>query len=98
MPKPYIEIRLKDYLKIEEAHDLQKPKTERRDVPSITELAEASGLSLVAFSRMINAKTPRLLNMGALALTIQELRRRGFHANIGNLLVYHEGEEGEGKP
>lgn len=87
-------ITLKSYLDQLEALERSKPPAARRLVPSIDELAGEIGIHRVTLSNIANGNI-RQLNLETGGRIITALRRRGFKADVGDLIAYRppEGEE-----
>jgi DNA-binding Xre family transcriptional regulator len=74
------------YLKKLEAEEAAKPPRDRREVPSVADLAEAAGVSRGAMYNLVNGQV-KLVNLDLLSSIINELRQRGFDAYINDLLT-----------
>jgi DNA-binding Xre family transcriptional regulator len=85
-------ITLGAYLERLEAVERAKPEGARRDVPTMRELAEAAGISPVSLSRLVTGKVGSL-NFKIARAILDELHRRGFDANINDILEYAPPEE-----
>lgn len=83
----YMYLNLKSYLGELEAVERSKPVGKRRDVPTMTELARAVGMHKVSFSRLVTGQV-RSLNFDVGAKILDELRRRGFETNPGDIIGY----------
>jgi hypothetical protein len=82
-------IKIKPYLASLEAQEGYAPAEKRRHVPTLTELAEVTGLHPVSFSSIANNRVKRL-NLDILAIIILSLRESGFNTQIQDLLQYVE--------
>lgn len=82
---------LKSYLSELEAAERAKPEDERRDVPTLTDLANAAGVHKVTMSKLVQGRI-HSLNFDIGAAIIAELRRRGFDTQPGDLLGYTESD------
>ncbi len=74
------------YLRKLELSELDKPPSQRREVPTITELAEAAGISRVAMSNLANDNL-QSVNLRTLSAVLNELRLRGFKTELTDLLA-----------
>ncbi|MDQ4079022.1 MAG: helix-turn-helix transcriptional regulator [Chloroflexota bacterium] len=91
-----IHVALADYLRKLELSELDKPRGQRRTVPTITELAEAAGISRVAMSNLANDNL-QSVNLKTLSVALNELRRRGFDAQLTDLLTTYPQKSMQGK-
>jgi hypothetical protein len=83
-------INLNTYLSQLKAIENSKPAgAKRREVPTITELAEAIELHQTSLSRIANNRISHF-NLEVGNKIINELRRRGFEMQVTDLLVYRE--------
>jgi hypothetical protein len=80
-------ININSYLNHLKAIESTKPENERRSVPTLTELAELAEVHQTTLSRIAGNKVGEL-NLKVFDVTITELRRRGFSADVSDLLVY----------
>jgi transcriptional regulator with XRE-family HTH domain len=82
-------VTLKAHLTNLEEIESTKPPTERRDVPSMAQLAQLAGVTPNTIARWarneIESTTHRTL-----ARIISELRARGFDTNLTDILAYRE--------
>ena len=85
--KGVIFIILKAYLERLEAFERSKPISQRRPVPTMSELAAAIKVHPVTLSNIANNQI-RHLNLRTAAAIIDEMRRRGFLMEISDLLAY----------
>lgn len=83
-------VKLSGYLEGLENLERSKPEGQRRDVPSMKELAEAAGIHPVTMSKLVTGKI-NSLNFGTGAAIIGELRRRGFNTDVADILAYRPG-------
>ncbi len=82
-------INLKSYLSTLEAIESTKPESQKKHIPSLSELADSLGMHKTSIIRLANNKVSQLsLETGDRIIT--EMRQRGFPMEIGNLLVYQE--------
>ena len=86
-----VHVTLGDYLRRLELTELNKPKAHQRDIPTITDLADAVGISRVAMSNLANDNM-KLVNLRTLSAVLSELRRRGFDTELGDLMAAHPAE------
>lgn len=82
-------INLKPYLSQLELEENTRSPEQRRAVPSLADLSDAVDLHRISFYRIANNQINRL-DLDVLAGIIAELRRRGFAADIVDMLVYRE--------
>ena len=83
---------LKGYLAELEAAEAAKPEGERRDVPTLTDLARAAGVHKVTMSKLVQGRI-RSLSFDIGGAIVAELRQRGFDTQPGDLLGYAESGE-----
>ena len=62
-----------------------KLPSQRRDVPSLTELAKITGIHRVTLTNLANNRI-KLVKLATLSAVLNELRRRGFDCTITDLL------------
>lgn len=79
------------YLKRLEAEEAAKPRGGRA-VPTVAELAEAAGLSRGAMYNLVNGQV-KLVNLEKLSAIISELQRRGFDAQLTDMLTTFAADE-----
>jgi transcriptional regulator with XRE-family HTH domain len=84
-----IRVILKAYLDKLRGEEGRKPEGERREVPTIKELAEAVGVSRTWLSQLANGRE-RMVNLDILGDVAEELRRRGFAVEVGDLFLLEE--------
>lgn len=77
---------LKKYLTTLEAAEYEKPPSQRRHVPTLAELADVSGVTRQGFYAFAKEEA-QLVNLNTLSLVISELRKQGFQAEVGDLLI-----------
>lgn len=87
----YMYVRLGAYLEELEAIERAKPEGQRRKVPTMKELARAAGISPVSLSRLVRGQV-NSLNFSIGTGILDELRRRGFDADVGDILSYQPPE------
>lgn len=80
-------IRLGEYLAGLEGLERSRPAAERRNVPTMRELAEAARINPVSMSRLARGRI-RSLNFDIGAAILDELNRRGFPATPNDILAY----------
>lgn len=84
-------MQLGQYLEHLKAIERTKPERARREVPSMRELADAAGINPVSLSRLETGKIGSLrFEIGAAIL--DELRRRGFETQPGDIIGYRPPE------
>ena len=83
---------LKSFLERLEELERSKPAEQRRDVPSISELASELGIHRVTLSNIANGNTQDL-NLRTGGRIITALRRRGFAVDVSDLIAYRAPEE-----
>lgn len=82
-------INLKSYLTNLEAIESTRPTGDRRDVPSLSELARCIDMHQVQINRIANNQVKQLsLETGDKIIT--EMRRRGFDMQVQDLVAYRE--------
>ncbi len=79
------------YLEHLETVERTKPEAARRDVPTMRELARAAGISPVSLSRLVTGKVGSL-NLHTARAILDELHRRGFEAEVNDILTYEPPE------
>ena len=84
---------LQDYLVLLEASEIEKPPSQRREVPSLVELATITNMSRQGMYHFSSDEVRRV-NLDTLAAVINELRRRGFEVEVGDLLREYPAGEG----
>lgn len=83
-----VKVVAREYIEqLREAED-KKPVTERRQIPTLTELAAAAGVSNQAYIDFSRDRTQTRLNRDCITATIKLLRGCGFDTNVSDLLVY----------
>src|ERR1043165_8971338 len=87
-------IALRSYIDRLTAIENSKPKTQRRAVPTMKELAAEVGIHPVTMSA-IAGSTIRQLNLETGGRIISAMRRRGFAMQVTDLLDYREGNTEE---
>ncbi|MCB0163778.1 MAG: helix-turn-helix domain-containing protein [Anaerolineae bacterium] len=82
-------VTFKQYLNKLEAEESVLPKEQRRDIPSITSLADEVGISRVQLQRLVSNETEGIkFELGG--NIIKAMRKRGFEMNVSDLLEYYE--------
>lgn len=90
--KLVIRVVLKEYLMQLHGIEVAKLPSQRRAVPTLTELAKITGIHRVTLTNFANNKM-KLINLATLAALLNELRRRGFECELTDLLkTYPIGE------
>lgn len=87
-------IRLKSYLDELAAAEEAKPEAQRRQVPTMKEIAEAVDYNPVSMSRLATGKI-RSLNLELASKIIDEVRRWGFPMETTDLVVYRPSKQEE---
>ena len=85
----YMYFNLKGYLAQLDSAEKARPEAERRDVPTLTDLARAAGVHKVTMTKLVHGKI-RSLNFDIGTAIIREMRRRGFDTQPGDLFGYQE--------
>lgn len=81
---------MKSLLERLEAEERQRSEGERRDVPNLSELARATGVSREMMSQIANNQV-KLLNLRTMHNIIGELRCRGFEVDVEDIVAYYDG-------
>ena len=84
-----VQVVLKEYLMRLKVAQYDSPKSIRRQVPTLIDLAKAAGVTRQTMSRFVNNETLGI-NREILTSIILELRRYGFDPKVGDLLVIEE--------
>lgn len=80
-------VKLDIYLQQLTKAELAKPIAERRDVPTMTQIAEGIGVNKNTISRMVRGKT-KSMNLDTCTKIIDELRRYGFETQLTDVIDY----------
>lgn len=83
-------IKLKNYLTDLEHKENFKPKEQRREVPTITALAEEVGISRVQLQRLATSDATLALKLDLADRIITAMRKRGFPMDVNDLLEYRD--------
>ncbi len=75
------------YLNQLRATELAKPPHQRKEVPTLAELADASGRHKVNFANFVKGKT-KAINLEVAQMALDELWRRGFEPQITDIIRY----------
>lgn len=75
------------YLEGLKSQERQKPPNDRREVPTLAELARVVDLHEVTFTNTANGKI-KLLNLEVTRKALDELWRRGFNPQLTDFLKY----------
>lgn len=75
------------YLEELRAQERQKPPGQRREVPTLADLAPIVDLHPVTFTNVANGKI-KLLNLEVARRALDELWRRGFRPQLTDFLKY----------
>lgn len=82
-------VKLKEYLERLKAEESILPVEKRRDIPSITALADEIGISRVQLQRLVSNETEGIkFDVGGKLIKV--MRQRGFKMDITDLLEYHD--------
>ena len=81
-----IQLAIEQLLSQLEAEELQKPPLQRREVPNIPTLAEAANVHRATMYNLVKGNVKHV-NLESLSAVYNELRRRGFEVEIGDLLT-----------
>lgn len=85
-------VALKDYLAQLHGIEASKPPSERRAVPTLTQLAKMAGIHRVTLTNLANNKI-KLVNLSTLSALLNALRRCGFECTIPDLLRAYPASE-----
>lgn len=80
-------VTLKEYLARLEALESTKPLEQRRDVPSMAQLARLAGVHPMTISRWVTGET-KSTDHHVMSVIIDELQARGFDTDLTDLLTY----------
>lgn len=69
------------------SEEKQKPAYERREVPTLKELAIAVGIHPVTLTNIANDNTP-MVNKDTVRKILDEMWRRGFHLQLIDFIKY----------
>ena len=89
-----IRVVLNEYLKQLNGIEAGKLPSQRRYVPTLTELAKMTGVHRVTLTNLANNKI-KLINLATLSAVLTELRRHGFDTTLPDLLTAYPVEEVE---
>lgn len=87
MREPELVLSFRAYLSGLRAAELKKPVTERRRVPTLTELAREVGVSPAQFARIVGGEV-QSLNLKTGARIIAVMRQHGFEMEERDLIQY----------
>lgn len=87
-----IQVTLDAYLDRLRSEEGYKRESEQRPVPSYGELAEEAGIAPVTLSRIANGHIKQL-SLDTASSILDALNRRGFPADISDLLTYYPPRE-----
>jgi DNA-binding Xre family transcriptional regulator len=82
-------VNLKSYLTDLERDENIKSQEQRREIPTLAELADIVGMHRISFYRIANNQVKKL-DLKTADKIISEMRRRGFSMQISDLLVYRD--------
>jgi hypothetical protein len=88
----YIFIKLPVYLAELRQVEGRKPRSQRRPIPTMKQLALAAGIHPVTLSRLVRGRI-LALNLEIGAAIIAEMRQRGFDMQLCDLLGYADQRE-----
>ncbi|MGB0389796.1 MAG: hypothetical protein ACPGWR_33665 [Ardenticatenaceae bacterium] len=91
-----IRVVLNEYLKQLNGVEAAKLPSQRRTVPTLSELAKITGQHRVTLTNLANNNI-KLLNLATLSIVLNELRRRGFETSVSDLLTAYPVAEVKGK-
>jgi DNA-binding Xre family transcriptional regulator len=89
-----MQVTLKQHLENLATHERVRPREQRREVPSLTALAQSINVSRQMLSLIANGGVQQL-DLDVLARVITELHNRGFETQINDLLAYHPPQAAE---
>lgn len=81
-----VTVTLREHIAKLEAEEAQKPPAQRRSVPTLSELAEAAGITRQGMYNIAGGNI-KMVNLEILSAVINEFRRRGFSADVSDLLT-----------
>jgi hypothetical protein len=85
-----VKVIVREYIEqLREAED-KKPVGHRREIPTVTDFANAAGVSNQAYIDFSKDRTQTRLNRPCLSATIKLLRNCGFDTDVSDLLIYIE--------
>jgi DNA-binding Xre family transcriptional regulator len=84
-------VKLKSYLEELEELEQSRPAGQRREVPTLRDLAAAAGIHEVTMSKLVRGKI-RSLTFDTGTAILDELHRRGFEADVSDILGYRPPE------
>ena len=93
IPKPPIvlKVSIREHLALLEVEGFKLPPAERREIPTMAELAAAAGMTTQGLYN-ISSPSIKKVNIAVLSTVINELRRRGFEVEVGDLLREYPAE------
>lgn len=80
-------VNLKSYLADLERNETARPEKERRQIPTLAELADVVGMHRISFYRIANNQIGKL-DLEIADKVIAEMQRRGFPMQINDFLIY----------
>lgn len=89
-----IQLALEPLLSRLETEELQKPPTQRREVPNIPALAAIAGVHRVTMYNLVKGHVKQV-NLELLTAVFNELRRRGFNVQVSDLLTAYPANPAE---
>ncbi|MBA3531045.1 MAG: hypothetical protein H0T73_03880 [Ardenticatenales bacterium] len=87
-----IVIRLGDYLKRLEGQEADKLPSERRKIPSVAELADATGVHRATMYNLL-ASNVKNANLTLLSAVVNDLKRRGFNPQLEDVFAMYPARE-----
>lgn len=82
-----IAITFNSYLNKLRSIESAKPEGERKEIPTVRQIALSTGLSTSTANRLMNAHTTSL-SLPKVALILDDMRGRGFNTQITDFLTY----------
>lgn len=82
-------VKLKHYLETLEHYEKFRPEGERREVPTLTALADELPITRSQLQRIVGGEA-RGIQFDVADSIIKALRRRGFPMDVSDLLEFHE--------
>lgn len=82
-------VRLSSYLKKLREEEEARPKSQRREVPTLDQLAVSIGVHQSTLSRISSGVT-RKIDIDLLGEILKRLRQLGFPATVGDILDYQD--------
>lgn len=89
-----IRITLTEYLDTLRANEGQKPPNQRKEVPNISQLVDATGIGRTTLYN-VAANKFKSVKLDVLEAVINDLRRRGFSASVSDVIRQYPASEVE---